>query len=73
MDLDGFLRAVGDFPLSQVANSYDALAVLRYGEAARALDQIAPELLQLYHRPRAPWFTKEQRAMKPLGQCLEQQ
>ncbi|KAF7237672.1 Holo-[acyl-carrier-protein] synthase [Varanus komodoensis] len=65
MDPDGFLRALGDFPVDKAGAPVDALVELWNGEMARVFDMITP-LLPSRARP-SPWYTSELRAMKRVG------
>lgn len=57
MDPDGFLRALGDFPVARAGDSPGDLVDFWNQEMTRALDEIAPERLLPSLRVRAaPWF-----------------
>ncbi|XP_061490084.1 uncharacterized protein LOC133388035 [Rhineura floridana] len=72
MDPDGFLMALGDFPVTSAGDSVEALVDLWNGEMARAVDTIAPERpLSWSGAKPAPWFTRELAAMKRIRLGLE--
>ncbi|KAF7254271.1 CMP-N-acetylneuraminate-beta-1,4-galactoside alpha-2,3-sialyltransferase [Varanus komodoensis] len=72
MDPDGFLKALGEFPVDKAGTPVDALVELWNGEMARAIDTIAPKCPLLSGRARSsPWYTPELWAMKRVGRHLE--
>ncbi|KAF7250260.1 EGF-like repeat and discoidin I-like domain-containing protein 3 [Varanus komodoensis] len=72
MDPDGFLKALGKFPVDKAGAPVDALVELWNGEMARAIDTIAPKCLLLSGRAcSSPWYTPELWAMKRVGRHLE--
>ncbi|KAF7242353.1 putative RNA-directed DNA polymerase from transposon BS [Varanus komodoensis] len=72
MDPDGFLEALGDFPVDKAGNPVDALVELWNGEMTRAIHMITPKCPLPPGKARSyPWYTPELRAMKQLGRCLE--
>ncbi|XP_066486426.1 serine protease 33-like [Tiliqua scincoides] len=72
MDPNGFLSALGDFPVARAGDPPGALVDLWNTEMARALDEIAPERPLPSRRVRAaPWFSEELRMMKRRGRHLE--
>ncbi|KAF7238147.1 Sperm-associated antigen 17 [Varanus komodoensis] len=72
MDPDGFLEALGDFPVGKAGDPVDALVELWNEEMTRAIDTIAPKRpLPPGRAHSSPWYTPELRAMKQVGRCLE--
>lgn len=65
MDLNGFLKALGDFPDSIVGASVSARASLWNQEARRAGDTVTPKCLMSRNgERRSPWCSEELRSMK---------
>ncbi|KAF7241543.1 Signal peptide peptidase-like 2A [Varanus komodoensis] len=72
MDPDGFLKALGDFPVDKAGDPVDALVELWNGEMTRAIDMIAPKCpLPPGRAYSSPWYTPELQAMKQVGRHLE--
>ncbi|KAF7234862.1 50S ribosomal protein L1 [Varanus komodoensis] len=72
MDPDGFLKALGDFPVDKAGDPVDALVELWNGEMTRAIDTITPKHpLPPDRAYSSPWYTPELWAMKQVGRCLE--
>uniref|UniRef100_A0A8D2J5Z0 Reverse transcriptase domain-containing protein n=1 Tax=Varanus komodoensis TaxID=61221 RepID=A0A8D2J5Z0_VARKO len=72
MDPDGFLEALGDFPVDKAGDPVDALVELWNEEMTRAIDMITPKRPLPPGRARSsPWYTPELQAMKQVGRCLE--
>ncbi|KAF7254198.1 hypothetical protein EYD10_01049 [Varanus komodoensis] len=72
MDPDGFLEALGDFPVGKAGAPVDALVELWNEEMTRAIDTIAPKRpLPPGRAHSSPWYMLELRAMKQVGRCLE--
>ncbi|KAF7239258.1 hypothetical protein EYD10_14085 [Varanus komodoensis] len=72
MDPDGFLEALGDFPVDKAGDPVDVLVVLWNEQMTRAIDTIAPKRPLPPGRARSsPWYTPELRAMKQVGRRLE--
>ncbi|KAF7253354.1 Fibroblast growth factor receptor 2 [Varanus komodoensis] len=72
MDLDGFLKALGEFPADKTGAPVEALVELWNGEMTRAIDMIAPKRpLPPGRAHSSPWYTPELRAMKRAGRRLE--
>uniref|UniRef100_A0A8D2LLU3 Reverse transcriptase domain-containing protein n=1 Tax=Varanus komodoensis TaxID=61221 RepID=A0A8D2LLU3_VARKO len=72
MDPDGFLKALGDFPVDKAGAPVDALVELWNGEMTRAIDTIAPKRpLPPGRACSSPWYTPELRVVKRVGRRLE--
>ncbi|KAF7246017.1 putative RNA-directed DNA polymerase from transposon BS [Varanus komodoensis] len=72
MDPDGFLEALGDFPVDKAGAPVDALVEVWNDEMTRAIDTIAPKRPLPPGRARSsPWYTPELWAMKQVGRRLE--
>ena len=72
IDTNGFLMALGDFPVASAGDSVKVLVDLWNGEMARAVDTIAPERpLSRCGATPAPWFSSELAAMKQARWRLE--
>ncbi|KAF7249035.1 Peripheral myelin protein 22 [Varanus komodoensis] len=72
MDLDGFLKALGEFPVDKAGAPVHALVELWNGEMTRAIDMIAPKCpLPPGRAHSSPWYTSELWVRKRVGRHLE--